>query len=300
MSAKGRPEREYRSAQREGTPMSDVRHAHPIVFMFLILPFGVMGGYLTVAVAYLLTQAGVQVEQVAALVAMSFIPHTWKFPWAPIADTTLSRKSWYLIACALISAWVSARRARFPPMASSCRCCTVVVVISNMAVTFLGMSVESLMVYGTAGSEKGRAGGWFQAGNLGGGGLGGGAGLWLAQNLPEPWIAGAVLGLACLLCCLALLFVHGAASRVFREGKLLAQHRRRGQGPVGRRALAGRLPRIAHLLPADRLWRGVGIVVRGGRRLARVGRHGRAGHRRARRNRLRRRLPRRRVSSAIA
>jgi MFS transporter, PAT family, beta-lactamase induction signal transducer AmpG len=83
----------------------------------------------------------------------------------------------------------------------------VVVVVSNTAVTFLAMAVESLMVYGTPPAEKGRAGGWFQAGNLGGGGLGGGAGLWMAQNLPQPWIAGAVLAVACLLCCLALLFV---------------------------------------------------------------------------------------------
>lgn len=27
---------------------------------------------------------------------------------------------------------------------------------------------------------KGRAGGWYQAGNLGGGGLGGGAGVWIS------------------------------------------------------------------------------------------------------------------------
>ena len=65
---------------------------HPVVFMILILPFGVMSGYLTVAVVYLLTQAGVSIEQSAELVALSYVPHTWKFLWAPIADTTLTRK----------------------------------------------------------------------------------------------------------------------------------------------------------------------------------------------------------------
>jgi MFS transporter, PAT family, beta-lactamase induction signal transducer AmpG len=44
----------------------------------------------------------------------------------------------------------------------------VVVVISSLAVTFLAMSVESLMAYDTPDSERGRAAGWFQAGNLGG------------------------------------------------------------------------------------------------------------------------------------
>ena len=197
--------------------MSDVRHAHPIVFMFLILPFGVMSGYLTVAVAYLLTQAGVSVEQVAELVAISFIPQTWKFLWAPIADTTLTRKSWYLIGSVISALGIYATGAvpadgKFMPLLS------VVVVVSNTAVTFLAMSVESLMVYGTPAAEKGRAGGWFQAGNLGGGGLGGGAGLWMAQTLSEPWIAGAVLGGACLLCCVALLFVTEPIA-VFRDSK---------------------------------------------------------------------------------
>ena len=60
-----------------------------------------MAGYLSVAIAYLLTKAGVSVEEVAGLTAISLIPQTWKFLWAPIADTTLGRKTWYLIACVL-------------------------------------------------------------------------------------------------------------------------------------------------------------------------------------------------------
>jgi len=197
--------------------LSDARRAHPIVFLFLILPFGVMSGYLTVAVAYSLTQAGVSVEQVAELVAISFIPQTWKFLWAPIADTTLTRKTWYLIAAVISAVGIYATGAvpadgKFMPLLY------MVVVVSNTAVTFLAMAVESLMVYGTPAAEKGRAGGWFQAGNLGGGGLGGGAGLWMAQSLPEPWMAGAVLGAACLLCCVALLYVIEPPA-MFRGGK---------------------------------------------------------------------------------
>src|SRR5580692_10711473 len=76
---------------------------HSVVFLVLILPFGVMAGYLTVTVVYLLTQAGVPIDESAALVAISYLPHSWKFVWAPIPDTTLSRKRWYLLA-AVVSA----------------------------------------------------------------------------------------------------------------------------------------------------------------------------------------------------
>lgn len=179
------------------------RHVHPSVYMILIIPFGVIAGFLQVAVAFLLTRSGVPVDRTAALVALGLLPHTWKFVWAPIADTTLSRKKWYVLAAVLSSAGIFATGA-IPPTQAGLALLSLVVFVSNLAVTFLGMAVESLMAYGTPENEKGRAGGWFQAGNLGGSGLGGGAGLWLGQQLPAPWMAGAILGGLCLLCCLAL------------------------------------------------------------------------------------------------
>jgi MFS family permease len=174
--------------------------------LILIVPFGTMSGYLTVAVAYLLVHASVSVGQTAALVALSYVPHTWKFLWAPIADTTLTRKRWYVIA-AIVSAGGLAAIGAIPATPAGLALLSVVVVTANVGVTFLGMSVESLMAYCTPPEFKGRAGGWFQAGNLGGVGIGGGAGLWLAQNLPAPWMAGAIVGACCLLCALALFFV---------------------------------------------------------------------------------------------
>ncbi len=180
--------------------------AHPAVFLLLIVPFGAMAGYVNVAVVYLLTQAGVSVEQSAALVALSYVPHTWKFLWAPIADTTLSRKKWYLLSASLSAVGIYASGA-VPATPGSLPMLTAVVLLSNLAVTFLAMAVESLMAYCAPEEAKGRAGGWFQAGNLGGYGLGGGAGLWLAQNMPPPWIGSAALAACCLLCSAALAFV---------------------------------------------------------------------------------------------
>ena len=174
--------------------------------MFLILPFGVMGGYVTVALAYLFSKAGIPVAQVAALVAVGIVPHTWKFAWAPLVDATLSRKKWYAIASVVSAAGILATGI-VPVKAASLPLLTIVILVSNFAVTFLGMATDSLMAYDTPAELKGRAGGWFQAGNLGGMGIGGGVGLWLAQRLPAPWMACAILAGACLLCCLGLFFL---------------------------------------------------------------------------------------------
>ena len=129
------------------------RHTHPMVFMFLILPFGVMAGFLSVSVAYLLSKGGVSVTQTAALLALGLVPYTWKFAWAPIADTTLNRKTWYILACVVSATGIWATGA-FPAKESSLPILSIVV-HSNVAVTFLGMSVESLMAYGTPGERAG-------------------------------------------------------------------------------------------------------------------------------------------------
>lgn len=185
---------------------SHERHVHPWIFLVLILPFGVIGGYLQTTLGYLLSQQHVPVSATAGLIALGFVPHTWKFLWAPIADTTLSRKAWYTIGAVLTSAGILVM-GFLPTTAAGLKMLGLAAFVANLAVTFLGMSVESLMAYSTSESEKGRAGGWFQAGNLGGTGVGGGLGLILAQRLAAPWMAGAILAGACLLCVLALAFV---------------------------------------------------------------------------------------------
>ena len=54
--------------------------------------------------------------------------------------------------------------------------------------------------------QKGRAAGWYQAGNLGGNGIGGGAGVWLAAHYSKE-VAAWSISLAMLACAFALYFV---------------------------------------------------------------------------------------------
>jgi len=180
------------------------RPPHPFIYLLLILPFGVTGGYVAVTLAYLLTQAGVDTVKVAGLIALAVLPNTWKFLWAPVADTTLTRKTWYLVGASLTAAGVLAC-GLVPTTNASLPLLSVAVFLMSTATTFVAMSTEALMAHHTPGEAKGRAAGWFQAGNLGGAGLGGGAGLWMAQHLPAAWISAAVIGVSCILCALPLL-----------------------------------------------------------------------------------------------
>src|SRR4051812_34829116 len=131
---------------------------------------------------YLLREQGMNDEAIGAIVAWNLLPNTWKFAWAPIADSTLTRKRWYMIgnlaSCATIVAlgFIPITRANVGAI-------QVLIVVNSIAITFVGMSVEGLMAHATPPEERGRAAGWFQAGNLGGAGVGGWLGLVLAEHV---------------------------------------------------------------------------------------------------------------------
>jgi len=196
------------------------RDAHPILFLILFLPLGITNGYVVVTLAYILSQAGVGVAAIAALVAWSLFPQTWKVVWAPIVDTTLNNKLWYLISAIVIGIFMVAT-ALIPPNGGNLVLIEIFVAIVSLATSFNAMAADSLMAYSTPEKEKGRAGGWSQAGNLGGSGLGGGAGLWLAQHVHPLWISGATLGAICIASSIAVLFI--AEPITEHRGQSLAQ-----------------------------------------------------------------------------
>lgn len=181
---------------------------HPAAYLALFIPFGVTPGFLAIALAYQLNQAGMSAGAVAGLIALSYVPHTWKVLWAPLVDTTFTRKRWYLASNGLSSAgiWGSGVLASG---GYSTAALTAMVFVASLASTLVAMAIEGLMSASVPDTQRGRASGWAQAGNLGGVGLGGGLALWLMQN--AGWgsgTAGALLAGLCLLCGAALWAVH--------------------------------------------------------------------------------------------
>src|SRR5690349_1770249 len=150
--------------------------ARPWHWAILNAPFGATSGFVAVMLGYLGNKAGMDDSVVAGLVAMNLFPHAWKFFWAPIADITLSRKTWYVLSNGVSCAALVAM-AFIPFTKGNLDTYRAIIFLNSLAITFLGMAVEGLMAHNTPENERGRAAGWFQAGNLGGSGIGGGAAL---------------------------------------------------------------------------------------------------------------------------
>lgn len=180
-------------------------YTHPLVFLLLIIPFGAASGFLGVTIVYLLGKAGVDPVTIAVLTGLSFLPHTLKFLYAPLVDLTWKRKHWFVVA-SITSAAGIALLGMIPVTDAGLPWLRILVVVGNFATAFLSLSVESLMAYNTAPDQLGRTAGWFQAGNLGGSGLGGGLALVIAENTTSPWLPGVVLAIVCLLSGLAIRF----------------------------------------------------------------------------------------------
>src|SRR4029450_13287806 len=77
--------------------------------------------------------------------------------------------------------------------------------ISQIAVTFVVLPMGALMAYTVPDEAKGRAAGWYQAGNLGGNGAGGGLGRRLGVNFGKE-VAGPPLAFAMLAAAVAIYF----------------------------------------------------------------------------------------------
>jgi len=241
--------------------LGQTRHNPPtIIFLALLSPFGIPSGYLGVTLGNLLAHGGVSVGAIAAMSALSVLPQAWKVAWAPIVDTTLTSKAWYMIGAVLVAIgilWSSI----LPTAPASMPLLTVLVVTTSVASTLCSMASETFMA-NLDDYLKGMASGWSQAGNFAGAGLGGGLALWLAVHVHPIWVSGAVLGALVIACCLALLVVREPPRSHARRSMALTF------AEVGRdvwsviRSRAGVLVIILMLLPlgtgaAQSLWSAV-------------------------------------------
>lgn len=179
--------------------------ANPLTIFFLTLPYGISGGFVSVALPYFFVQHGFSVATAAAITAVGVSANIWRFVWAPFTDLTLSLHKWYRIGIGICV--LSLIVLVFIPMTvASAGLFMALVFISQVSATFVASPVGGFMANAIEENKKGRAAGFFQAGNLGGIGIGGGAGIWLTDHLSLK-AACIIISTLILFCAFALFFV---------------------------------------------------------------------------------------------
>jgi len=209
------------------------RFTRPWLYLFLELPFGAAVGFLMIAVPFRLSAAGVSLGDIATVSAVGFMPHALKIFWVPIIDIVGHRKAWYL-AMGGATAALLASAALIPDPARHLALLTVVVTALQAAATTTSAALNALIAMTTHPGDKGKAGGFYMAGNVGGTGILGALALWVSSGLP-PW--GAALVLA------GVVVATGAGAVTIQERRLVGEVAVRAGGVF--RALGKRIGAMA-------------------------------------------------------
>jgi PAT family beta-lactamase induction signal transducer AmpG len=166
------------------------RQAPPWLFGITNLPYGVYTGFIATAMPYLLRNAGLPVDRIADISALALAPAVWYFLWAPVVDVGFRRRTWLIFSSGVSAACLWA--ALHQPLPSRVGAFTVMVVAGSILNMLVSAANGGLMAVTISDNQRGRAAGFNQAGNVGGGALGAGLTLWLAPHLSVLGIANVV------------------------------------------------------------------------------------------------------------
>jgi len=178
----------------------------PIVFLVMYLPFGICTGYFSVTLGYLLSHAGVSTGAIAVLIATVTWLQVFKLAWAPLVDSVLTYRGIYVLASSTLAVSL-AGTGLVHPGPDTMPLLRALAVLVGVSIGLIGVTTNGLMAGATPPAQRGRVGGWSQVGNLGGTGVGGGLGLWIATHTQVAWASAATLAVLCVLCTGAVLFV---------------------------------------------------------------------------------------------
>jgi len=184
-----------------------IRRPRTPYYGILYTAVGIPSGFVSVTLAYELRQRGISVAAIAGIVSLSVLPWTWKVLGGPMLDLSLTPRIWSTLCIAAVAATLALLGLTAATSAQALGLLSGLSLMTGVATVLFAASINNIVGAVEPETERGAIGGYVQAGNLGGSGLGGGAGLWLAQHAGGLGPASEVLAAICLVCALPLLAI---------------------------------------------------------------------------------------------
>ncbi len=194
-----------------------VKPPHPFAYFLLYLPFGLSIGYIG-TLGYLLAKGGVATAPIATLAALFVGVALPLSITSPLVDLTGSYRGWFAVSTLLTGIAIAAF-GFVPKDAAHMPLLTSFALLLAVASRLSHQAADGLIAHVCPQEKKGVAGAWTQAANVGGSGIGGGLGIYLADHTPFLWISPLSVGLLCAVCSVAFFTVreperahHGAGN----------------------------------------------------------------------------------------
>ncbi len=156
------------------------RHSPPWIFCLPYIPYGIVGGFAGTVMPKLARDAGIEMDSIGWYAFLVLVPPFVQFLYAPIVDVGPRRRIWVLIVTLL---------------GAACLCGALLMPLPSKINWFLGLTFAAQAVSGLIGSciggmiaatypddKRGKAGGWLNAGNLGGAALA----AWVTVYMTNP------------------------------------------------------------------------------------------------------------------
>ncbi|HEX3700272.1 MAG TPA: MFS transporter [Phenylobacterium sp.] len=183
-----------------------MRELPPPLYAVLYAPIGLAQGFVTVTLGYLLAHNGVSVAAVGTVVGLFLLPQTLKFLAGPVIDATLTPRTWTAISIAAGAALLASFAAT-PLTSADVPLLSGLGLAMSCCFSMSGSAVTAGMAQTTPSERRGAVSAWQQCGNLGGMGLSGGLGLWLAEHAGGQAPAALTLAVLCAACFIPFLWL---------------------------------------------------------------------------------------------
>jgi MFS family permease len=198
-----------------------VKHPPPWLFGLACVPYGVVGSFGGQVMPYMTEQAGFKLDAIGWYGTLLLVPTVVQFLYAPVVDIGPRRKHWLVIVAAIGAGFLSATLMMPLPEHRDAflACAFMAQLISGL----VGSCCGGLMATALPDELRGKASGWYNIGNLSGGGLSAGIAIWMFGHHVDPRIIAAVLGAMMVVPALAVLWVdeparpESSAQQVFGE-----------------------------------------------------------------------------------
>ncbi|HWO24676.1 MAG TPA: MFS transporter [Kofleriaceae bacterium] len=181
------------------------RSTPPWLFGLTCIPYGVVGAFIGGVMPFLARKSGSSVSDIGWFVTLMFLPPVLQFLYAPIIDFGPRRKHWLLIvtgigAAALVGAMAMPLPGRLVPFLAFA-------FVAQLISGLVGSCNGGLMATMITDDVRGRAGAWYNIGNLCGGGIFGALAVYLLGKGWEPVTVGLLLAAAMIVPALAVLAI---------------------------------------------------------------------------------------------